>query len=197
MCRVAFSCKRGNGQGAGDGGREFETGRKQERRPDRMVKSPFCGADEARARASAGISRHPRYPPPPKAAAPSGGGYRSFKTAAKQETESRSKDLNSVSAVRTRLELATPGVTGRYSKPTELPHQLSVNFPFGNAKVQLKFDSANISKENHKKMSGLGGSDIFNGYGCEAGAPEGRGAGPQREVTGPRSACGPSRVRSS
>ena len=69
-----------------------------------MVKSPFCGADEARARASAGISRHPRYPPPPKAAAPSGGGYRSFETAAKQETESRSKDLNSVSAVRTRLE---------------------------------------------------------------------------------------------
>ena len=34
---------------------------------------------------------------------------------------------NPLSAVRTRLELATPGVTGRYSKPTELPHQLSVN----------------------------------------------------------------------
>ena len=31
--------------------------------------------------------------------------------------------LNSIPAVRTRLELATPGVTGRYSKPTELPHQ--------------------------------------------------------------------------
>ena len=53
-----------------------------------MVKSPFCGADEARARASAGISRNPRYPPPPKAAAPSGGGGREFEAAAKQETES-------------------------------------------------------------------------------------------------------------
>ena len=63
-------------------------GTKQERRSDRMVKSPLCGADEARARASAGISRNPRYPPPPKAAAPSGGGGRSFETAAKQETES-------------------------------------------------------------------------------------------------------------
>ena len=31
--------------------------------------------------------------------------------------------LHSILAVRTRLELATPGVTGRYSKPTELPHQ--------------------------------------------------------------------------
>ena len=30
------------------GGRSFETAAKQERRPDRMVKSPFCGADEAR-----------------------------------------------------------------------------------------------------------------------------------------------------
>ena len=58
---------------------------------------------------------------------------------------------NLLSAVRTRLELATPGVTGRYSKPTELPHQLSVNFPFGIAKVQLKFDSANILKEFNEK----------------------------------------------
>ena len=80
-----------------------------------------------------------------------GSGCRSIETAAKQETESRSKDLNSVSAVRTRLELATPGVTGRYSKPTELPHQLSVNFPFGIAKVQLKFDSANILKDFNEK----------------------------------------------
>ena len=53
-----------------------------------MVKSPFCGADEARARASAGDSRHPRYPLPLKAAAPSGGGFRSFETSTKQETES-------------------------------------------------------------------------------------------------------------
>ena len=129
-----------------------------------MVKSPLCGADEARARASAGISRNPRYPPPPKAAAPSGGGCRSFETSAKQETESRSKDLNSVSAVRTRLELATPGVTGRYSKPTELPHQLSVNFPFGIAKVQLKFDSANILKEfNEKKVRRCAGHSLGRG----------------------------------
>ena len=53
--------------------------------------------------------------------------------------------------MRTRLELATPGVTGRYSKPTELPHQFVSELPslsFGIAKVQLNFDSANISKEN-------------------------------------------------
>ncbi len=31
--------------------------------------------------------------------------------------------FGSLEAVRMRLELATPGVTGRYSKPTELPHQ--------------------------------------------------------------------------
>ena len=89
---------------------------------------------------------------------------------------------NLLSAVRTRLELATPGVTGRYSKPTELPHQLSVNFPFGIAKVQLKFDSANILKDFHEKKSGRGGLDIFNGYAGEAGASKGRFAGLRREV---------------
>ena len=116
-----------------------------------MAKLRFCGADEARARASAGISRNPRYPPPPKAAAPSGGECRSFETAAKQERRPDRMVKSPFSAVRTRLELATPGVTGRYSKPTELPHQLSVNFPFGIAKVQLKFDSANILKEFNEK----------------------------------------------
>ena len=155
-----------------------------------MVKSPFCGADEARARASAGISRNPRYPPPPKAAAPSGGGCRSFETSAKQETESRSKDLNSVSAVRTRLELATPGVTGRYSKPTELPHQLSVNFPFGIAKVQLKFDSANILKDFNEKNVRPRGDGHFQRV-CGRGrsleregcfTTTGRVAAPRREV---------------
>ena len=60
-------------------------GKKQETESSQMAKLRFCGADEARARASAGISRNPRYPPPPKAAAPSGGGCRSFETAAKQE----------------------------------------------------------------------------------------------------------------
>ena len=72
--------------------------------------------------------------------------------------------LNSVSAVRTRLELATPGVTGRYSKPTELPHQLSVNFPYlwnGIAKVQLFFECANISAEINEKMSGHRGRTFF------------------------------------
>lgn len=73
----------------------------------------------------------------------------------KNKKRSLARWLNSVSAVRTRLELATPGVTGRYSKPTELPHQLSVNFPFGIAKVQLKFDSANILKDFHEKKSDL------------------------------------------
>ena len=45
------------------------------------------------------------------------------RTGIKQRNGVQVWDLNSVSAVRTRLELATPGVTGRYSKPTELPHQ--------------------------------------------------------------------------
>ena len=76
----------------------------------------------------------------------------------KNKKRSLARWLNSVSAVRTRLELATPGVTGRYSKPTELPHQLSVNFPFGIAKVQLKFDSANILKDfNEKNVRPRGG----------------------------------------
>lgn len=55
------------------------------------------------------------------------------------------------SAVRTRLELATPGVTGRYSKPTELPHQFSVSFPFGITKVRINFDSANFWAIIYKK----------------------------------------------
>ena len=127
-------------------------GTKQERRSDRMVKSPFCGADEARARASAGISRYPRYPPPPRRLPPRGAGIARSRRS-QNKKRSLAGWLNSVSAVRTRLELATPGVTGRYSKPTELPHQLSVNFPFGIAKVQLKFDSANILKDfNEKKV---------------------------------------------
>ena len=103
--------------------------------------------------------------------------------------------LNSVSAVRTRLELATPGVTGRYSKPTELPHQLSVNFPFGIAKVQLKFDSANILKDFNEKNVRPRRVGHFQRV-C------GRGRSLEREIywtsagrfTGPRSADGPFRV---
>ena len=103
---------------------------------------------------------------------------------ARSQNKKRSlaKWLNSVSAVRTRLELATPGVTGRYSKPTELPHQLSVNFPFGIAKVQLKFDSANILKDFNEKNVRPSRSDIFNRYVEEASASEGRFAGSHREV---------------
>ena len=127
------------------------------------------------------ISRYPRYPPPPRRLPPRGAGIARSRRS-QNKKRSLAKWLNSVSAVRTRLELATPGVTGRYSKPTELPHQLSVNFPFGIAKVQLKFDSANILKEINEKMSGR-----RVGHSSERG----------REVTGPRSACGPFRVRSS
>ena len=77
---------------------------------------------------------------------------------------------NLLSAVRTRLELATPGVTGRYSKPTELPHQFVSELPklsFGIAKVQLNFDSANISKEIHEKMSGHEGRTFIQRWGRE------------------------------
>ena len=41
--------------------------------------------------------------------------------------------------MRTRLELATPGVTGRYSKPTELPHQVFSELPFRDCKGTNNF----------------------------------------------------------
>ena len=51
--------------------------------------------------------------------------------------------LDSLFAVRTRLELATPGVTGRYSKPTELPHhgfkELATSSWNGDAKLLTFF----------------------------------------------------------
>ena len=114
---------------------------------------------------------------------------------AQNKKRSLAKWLNSVSAVRTRLELATPGVTGRYSKPTELPHQLSVNFPFGIAKVQLKFDSANILKDFNEKNVRPRRVGHFQRI-------WGRGRSLEREIyrtsagrfTGPRSADGPFRV---
>ena len=147
MRRVAFLCKRGKAEGHGTGpngprGRNQRamglepigngpgqgTGGRYRSARSRCCRNKATGNAGVRVRAGAARSRLPQ-----------------------NKKRSLARWLNSVSAVRTRLELATPGVTGRYSKPTELPHQLSVNFPFGIAKVQLKFDSANILKEFNEK----------------------------------------------
>ena len=99
----------------------------------------------------------------------------------------RSHDL--LSAVRTRLELATPGVTGRYSNQTELPHQW-----FGIAKVQLNFVSANFSINNFKKSPAVWAGLFFMAHLCRNGSAASRA---KTGIIAPRSACGSSRLRPS
>ncbi len=55
-------------------------------------------------------------------------------------------------AVRTRLELATSGVTGRHSNQTELPHQVN-SFPNADAKIDIFWKSANILLKKTKIFS--------------------------------------------
>ena len=206
MRRVAFSCKRGKGRGPRDRPQRAMGTEPTGHRLGKGQDMAWSEATEGVRGSSSGMVRRSSM----LRSEATEGVRGSSSGILKQETESRSKDLNSVSAVRTRLELATPGVTGRYSKPTELPHQLSVNFPFGIAKVQLKFDSANILKEFNEKnvrprrvghfqrVCGRGRS--LEREGCRT--SKGRFAGPRGEghrtlgkrFTGPRSGDGPFRV---
>ncbi len=82
----------------------------------------FGGADGARTRARQAGAGDPRnnitHPDPPK----EGVWGREFSPISNKKTRRPSSHL--VHAVRTGLEPATPGVTGRYSNQTELPHQM-------------------------------------------------------------------------
>ena len=60
---------------------------------------------------------------------------------------SKSKRLCSILAVRTRLELATSGVTGRHSNQTELPHQV-FSFPNADAKIGIFWESTRGFSKN-------------------------------------------------
>ena len=70
------------------------------------------------------------------------------------------------SAVRTRLELATSGVTGRHSNQTELPHQVRDVSVIAVAKIRSFLKPANISKEYFafmtKKLYFCNPSEIIN-----------------------------------